>query len=435
MTMCSIIHCLYFIRIRGCGSLIKAFLLTFNPLDLAYKKPVYSQIRYTLTISKKQMKYFTAGLLLLLAASVHSEALPIVKMQTNLGMIVLKLYPEQAPKTVENFLRYAQDGFYDGTLFHRVIKNYMIQGGGYTIGYEKKQPTYPPIPNESDNGLKNQRGTIAMARLPEEPDLATSQFFINVKNNESLNPSSTYSKDGYTVFGEVTEGMEVVYEIQKLKTGTKGAIKKYAPQKPVIIEKITIKTAPTRQKTLESPAAPVTPAADTDMEKDIFADDIDIFADDFAETEENTFSAAETEKDTADAAETEENTFSAAETEKDTADAAETEEKNTFSAAETEKDTAADAAETEENTLSTDAADTNHFSAAETEIQPASQKTIVPSAPVASAETETDTLEAAADTKNATETHQMSKTLTEMSKTLSPPDPASQPDKPEPLPN
>jgi cyclophilin family peptidyl-prolyl cis-trans isomerase len=395
MTMCSIIHCLYFIRIRGCGSLIKAFLLTFNPLDLAYKKPVYSQIRYTLTISKKQMKYFTAGLLLLLAASVHSEALPIVKMQTNLGMIVLKLYPEQAPKTVENFLRYAQDGFYDGTLFHRVIKNYMIQGGGYTIGYEKKQPTYPPIPNESDNGLKNQRGTIAMARLPEEPDLATSQFFINVKNNESLNPSSTYSKDGYTVFGEVTEGMEVVYEIQKLKTGTKGAIKKYAPQKPVIIEKITIKTAPTRQKTLESPAAPVTPAADTDMEKDIFADDIDIFADDFAETEENTFSAAETEKDTADAAETEENTFS------------------------------------------TDAADTNHFSAAEIETQLASQKTIVPPAPVASAETETDTPEkaVAADTKNTTETHQMSKTLTEMSKTLSPPDPASQPDKPEPLPN
>jgi len=162
----------------GCGSLIKAFLLTFNPLDLAYKKSVYSQIRCTLTISKKQMKYFTAGLLLLLAASVHSEELPSVKMQTNLGMIVLKLYPDQAPKTVENFLRYAQEGFYDGTLFHRVIKNYMIQGGGYTIGYEKKQPTYPPIPNESDNGFKNQRGTIAMARRTDELNPCTQRGAI-----------------------------------------------------------------------------------------------------------------------------------------------------------------------------------------------------------------------------------------------------------------
>jgi len=376
----------------GCGSLIKAFLLTFNPLDLAYKKSVYSQIRCTLTISKKQMKYFTAGLLLLLAASVHSEELPSVKMQTNLGMIVLKLYPDQAPKTVENFLRYAQEGFYDGTLFHRVIKNYMIQGGGYTIGYEKKQPTYPPIPNESDNGFKNQRGTIAMARRTDELNSATSQFFINVINNDSLNQSSMYSEGGYTVFGEVIKGMEVVDKIQKVKTGTKGSFKKYAPQKPVIIEKITRENAPTRQKTLESPA-PVTPAADTDMEENTFSTDT-------AETEENTFSAA----------------------------------------AETEKDTAA---ETEENILSsTDATETEgEIFSAETETQLVSQKTIVPPAPVASADTETDTPEkaAATDTKNTTEkeTHQVSKTLTEMSKTffLSPPDPASQPDKPEPLPN
>ncbi len=191
------------------------------------------------------MKYLTACLLLLFVLAVHSEEMPIVKMQTNLGTIVFELNPLASPKTVNNFLSYAQDGFYEGTIFHRVIKYFIIQGGGYTQAHEKKWLAYAPISNESNNGLKNLRGTIAMARNAQEYDSATSQFFINVKDNPSLDyGGSIYSDWGYTVFGHVIEGMNVVNKIRKLKTGSSAHFRKHVPENPVIIEKIFIENAP-----------------------------------------------------------------------------------------------------------------------------------------------------------------------------------------------
>lgn len=187
------------------------------------------------------MKYLTIVLWFLLMTQVHGEEMPIVSMHTNLGTIVLELNSQKAPKTVANFLRYVKEGFYDNTIFHRVIIGYVIQGGGYTQNYERKEPTYDSIPSESDNGLKNERGTVAMARNPYEPDSATTQFFINLKDNQSLDAQFDLQGEGYTVFARVIESMDVVNSIQKVRIGgSKGELKKYVPQKPVIIEKMTI---------------------------------------------------------------------------------------------------------------------------------------------------------------------------------------------------
>ena len=189
------------------------------------------------------MKYLTTCLLLLLTTTVYSEVLvPVVKIQTNMGIIIMELYPDKAPKTVENFLRYAKEGFYEGTLFHRVIKNFIVQVGGYTTDYTKK-PTYAPIPNESKNGLKNLRGSVAMARNFDDPDSATSQFFINVNNNYSLDYQDLREELGYTVFGQVISGMEVVDKIQAVETGSFGTLRKNVPKVPIIIAKITIEQA------------------------------------------------------------------------------------------------------------------------------------------------------------------------------------------------
>jgi len=140
---------------------------------------------------------------------------PRVVMETSLGRIVIELDAEKAPKTVENFLRYVDAGFYDGTVFHRVISNFMIQGGGFTADLAQKR-TRPPIQNEAKNGLKNKRGTIAMARM-REPHSATAQFFINVVDNSRLDYPS-FDGWGYCVFGKVVEGMEVVDKIRKTPT-------------------------------------------------------------------------------------------------------------------------------------------------------------------------------------------------------------------------
>lgn len=163
---------------------------------------------------------------------------PCVKLQTNLGDIVIELSSEKAPISVENFLRYVNEGFYNGTLFHRVINNFMIQGGGFDPNFNPK-PTHSPIQNEADNGLKNKVGTIAMART-SDPNSATSQFFINTANNDSLDYHGKNRQDwGYAVFGHVIEGMDVVNTIQEVKTGRQG---RYAdvPLEPVIIEKATV---------------------------------------------------------------------------------------------------------------------------------------------------------------------------------------------------
>ena len=140
-----------------------------------------------------------------------------VKLTTTKGDIVIELNEDKAPATVENFLNYVRDGFYDGTIFHRVIPDFMIQGGGFNDQMMQKA-TQDPIKNEADNGLANDRGTIAMARTPD-PDSATAQFFINHKDNAFLNYTAPSEQGwGYCVFGEVTEGMDVVDEIAKVKT-------------------------------------------------------------------------------------------------------------------------------------------------------------------------------------------------------------------------
>src|SRR4030042_424663 len=159
-----------------------------------------------------------------------------VKLETTMGDIVIELDDKAAPVTVKNFLAYVDEGFYDGTIFHRVIPNFMIQGGGFTPDMEQKK-THPPIVNEASNGLKNNRGTIAMARLPQ-PDSATSQFFINLKDNDFLNYAGQ-DKPGYAVFGKVVEGMETVDKIAAVKTATKG---RHAdvPVEPVVIKSAKI---------------------------------------------------------------------------------------------------------------------------------------------------------------------------------------------------
>jgi len=144
----------------------------------------------------------------------------MVKLHTNHGTITLELDAEKAPKTVENFLQYVRDGFFDGTIFHRVIDGFMIQGGGFEPGMTQK-PTRDAIENEAANGLKNEAYTVAMARTPN-PNSATAQFFINIANNSFLNfTAPTPQGYGYAVFGKVVEGMDVVDKIRKVKTGSR----------------------------------------------------------------------------------------------------------------------------------------------------------------------------------------------------------------------
>jgi peptidyl-prolyl cis-trans isomerase B (cyclophilin B) len=162
----------------------------------------------------------------------------MVKLQTNFGVITLELFADKAPVTVENFLNYVKDGFYDGTIFHRVINGFMIQGGGMEPGMTEKQ-TNAPIKNEADNGLSNERGTIAMARTME-PHSASAQFFINVKDNAFLDHRSpTPDGWGYAVFGRVVEGMDVVDRIKEVDTGNAG-YHQDVPVEDVVLEKAEI---------------------------------------------------------------------------------------------------------------------------------------------------------------------------------------------------
>ena len=179
-----------------------------------------------------------AGMAVFVGAGVEPARHPRVRLITNYGDIVLELYPQKAPKTVKNFLRYVHEGFYDGTIFHRVIKKFMIQGGGYTQDLKQK-PTHAAIPNEADNGLKNLRGTIAMARTMD-PNSATAQFFINTVDNNFLNfRSKTVQGWGYCVFGRVVDGMNVVDAISAVPT-TAGRVGQNIPVSPVIIKKAVI---------------------------------------------------------------------------------------------------------------------------------------------------------------------------------------------------
>ena len=161
-----------------------------------------------------------------------------VNMETSAGNIKLELDSNQAPQTVENFLAYVKDGHYDGTIFHRVIAGFMIQGGGFDTDMRQKS-TQAPIKNEADNGLKNDDGTIAMART-SDPHSATAQFFINVKDNDFLNYSSPSPQGwGYAVFGKVVDGMDVVRSIEQVSTGNRGGHSD-VPVDNVVINKVTV---------------------------------------------------------------------------------------------------------------------------------------------------------------------------------------------------
>ena len=169
-------------------------------------------------------------------APVHAQNAPRVKLATSMGDIVVELNPAKAPKTVENFLKYVADKHYDGTIFHRVIDGFMIQGGGFTPDMVQK-PMRPPIPLEATNGLKNDTYTIAMART-NVPDSATAQFFINVKDNAMLNAPQP-DGHGYAVFGKVVSGTEVVDKIKGVPTGNKGPFQN-VPTTPVVITSATL---------------------------------------------------------------------------------------------------------------------------------------------------------------------------------------------------
>lgn len=180
--------------------------------------------------SRRMVMALTAALLTSTAWA--QAAPPQVKFQTSLGDFTVEVYPDKAPKTVENFLQYVKDKQYNGTIFHRVIGNFMVQGGGFTANMSQK-PTRDPIPLEAKNGLKNDRGTIAMARTGN-PNSATAQFFVNVVNNDGLNAPSP-DGHGYAVFGKVTAGMDTIDKIRAVPTGRQDV-----PDTPILINSATL---------------------------------------------------------------------------------------------------------------------------------------------------------------------------------------------------
>ncbi len=199
---------------------------------------------------KQSRRRLTAGLVLGTAMGLFSrgraddkqkdekkklEGKPVVILDTSLGVIEIELDAEKAPISAQNFVDYVEAKHYDGLVFHRVIPNFMIQGGGYDPNF-KERATKPPIKNESSNGLKNDRGTVAMART-SAPNSATAQFFINVRNNDFLNKDRSQDGVGYAVFGKVTVGLDVVDKIKEVQTGSKG------PHSDVPLTPVVIKTA------------------------------------------------------------------------------------------------------------------------------------------------------------------------------------------------
>ena len=192
--------------------------------------------RSTQTRSFLRRSLIIFGSVVLLHGTVSAQNAPRVKLSTSLGDIVLELAPDKAPKTVENFLLYVNDKFFDGTVFHRVIDGFMIQGGGFTTDMQQK-PTRAPIVLEANNGLKNEAGTIAMART-NNPQSATAQFFINVADNRMLNAPSPDGY-GYAVFGKVASGMDVVNKIRASATGNKGGHQN-VPLTPILITSATL---------------------------------------------------------------------------------------------------------------------------------------------------------------------------------------------------
>lgn len=188
------------------------------------------------------MKFRIALLIAAMLASVNAwSANPRIEMKTSLGNVVFELYPDKAPLTVQNFLAYVKSGFYKGTVFHRVINHFVVQGGGLTPELKPK-PTLQPIRNEAGNGLTNERGTLAMARA-YDPDSATAQFFINLDSNKFLNhykPDPDYY--GYCVFGKVVKGMDIVDKMAARPTGAAGPFQSDVPLEPIVIQDVSVVT-------------------------------------------------------------------------------------------------------------------------------------------------------------------------------------------------
>lgn len=187
------------------------------------------------------MRAFLASLAFLCfacrALAQDSATAPVrVRIETTAGAFVIELNAARAPLSTANFLQYVRDGHYDGTIFHRVVSNFVIQGGGYTPDGTEK-PTRPPIPNESGNGLSNRRGTVAMARVGD-PHSATAQFYVNILDNLSLDPGP--SRWGYAVMGRVVEGMDVVDRIANVATGSRGPFTEDSPLEPTLITKAQV---------------------------------------------------------------------------------------------------------------------------------------------------------------------------------------------------
>jgi peptidyl-prolyl cis-trans isomerase A (cyclophilin A)/peptidyl-prolyl cis-trans isomerase B (cyclophilin B) len=192
---------------------------------------------YTMTISRRTFTHLLAALSLASAVQgVQAADQPQVTLKTNMGDIVLELYPDKAPKSVANFLSYVKSGHYSGTVFHRVINNFMIQGGGFDKDMNQK-PTTTKVQNEANNGLKNEAYSVAMART-SDPHSASAQFFINVKDNRFLDYPGQDGY-GYTVFGKVVKGMEVVNKIKTVETTNRG-MHQNVPVQPVVVESATI---------------------------------------------------------------------------------------------------------------------------------------------------------------------------------------------------
>jgi len=186
------------------------------------------------------MKLLISTLLLTLFAMNAHAGNPRVEMQTNVGNVIVELYPDRAPKTVANFLSYVKSGFYEGTIFHRVVKNFMVQGGAFDKALDWHQPSSPPILNEAKNGLDNEPGTLSMAH-DRDPNSATTQFFINLESNKHLN----YHRDhpdyyGHCVFGKIVKGMDVMRQIAERPTGAAGPFAADVPLEPIVIEKVAL---------------------------------------------------------------------------------------------------------------------------------------------------------------------------------------------------
>jgi cyclophilin family peptidyl-prolyl cis-trans isomerase len=196
------------------------------------------------------------GLLVAPAAAHGAQPNPEVRVNTSMGSFVIELRPRRAPLTVQDFLHYVRSGFYTNTLFHRVVANFILQGGGHeaTPPYALK-PTGPPVVNESGNGLENRAGTVGLARGPN-PDSGTAQFYVNLVDNPELDPLPT--RWGYAVFGKVIQGMNVVERIGMVPTGAFGPFKSYAPLKPVVIKSIELITPPTPHAASATGPAPST---------------------------------------------------------------------------------------------------------------------------------------------------------------------------------